>query len=133
MMTNIERIGAFLDNAKSYMFVGGGLSICAPYGSHFWVDDKLYFSRKISGYLPNEVKDTSKVEIAAVGDGEYLRFSGDPKYIEDGTLIELPQNAYSEIMEYCEKKGIKFVIFYIENGHARFLDENLELKEEFDV
>ncbi len=132
-MTNIERIGAFLDNAKSYMFVGGGLAFCAPFGSHFWVDDKLYFRRGINGYLPEGIKDISKVEIAAVGDGEYLSYSGDPKYIEDGALIELPRNAYSEIMEYCEKKEKKCIIFYIENGHARFLDENLELKEEFDV
>lgn len=132
-MTNVERIYKFLDSAKSYMFVGGGLAFGAPYGSYFLADDRLYFSRTISGYLPKEVKDTSKVEIAAVGDGEYLRYSGDPKYIEDGAPIELPHNAYSEIMEYCEKKGKTGVIFYIENGHARFLDENLELKEEFDV
>lgn len=88
---------------------------------------------KCSGRFHKELKDTSKVEVAAVGDGEYLRYSGDVKVIEDSTLIAMLRNAYPERAERCENKGIEIIYFNIENGHARIPDNNLGLKEEFDV
>lgn len=133
-MTNVEKVSEFLDKAKTFYFLttDGDQPKGRPFGFHMICDGKLYFG---CGTFKNVFKQLSanpKVEVLAVNGGEFLRYDGVVKIVEDDSLLEKVRKAMPEIMALYDKNGWKMGLFYLENGRAE-IRGILDQKEEFDV
>ena len=133
-MSNVEKVSAFLDKAKTFMFLttDGDQPKGRPFGFQMVVDDKLYFG---CGTFKNVFKQLSanpKVEVLAMADGEFLRYDGSVKIVKDDALLKRVREIMPQIMELYDKNGWEMGLFYLENGHAE-IRGMMDLKEEFDV
>ncbi len=133
-MTNVEKVKDFLDKSKSYLFltIEGEQPVGRPFGFHLMIDGKLYFACGKYDFSHKELTGNYKLIVAAVGNGEYLRYSGDVKVVKEEPLITKILETMPRIREYYDKSGMEIRIFYLENGHAEITNNN-EIKEEFDV
>ena len=133
-MTNVEKINAFLDKAKTFMFLttDGDQPKGRPFGFHMLVDDKLYFGCGTFKNVFQQLSANPKVEVLALNGGEFLRYDGSVKIVKDEALLQKVREAMPQIMSLYDKNGWEMGLFYLENGHAE-IRGMLDLKEEFDV
>lgn len=133
-MTNVEKVSDFLDKAKTFYFLttDGDQPKGRPFGFHMISDGKLYFGCGTFKNVFKQLSKNPKVEVLAVNGGEFLRYDGVVKIVEDDSLLEKVRKAMPEIMALYDKNGWKMGLFYLEKGHAE-IRGMLEAKEEFDV
>ena len=133
-MTNVEKINAFLDKAKTFMFLttDGDQPKGRPFGFHMLVDDKLYFGCGTFKNVFQQLSANPKVEVLALNGGEFLRYDGSVKIVKDEALLQKVREAMPQIMSLYDKNGWEMGLFYLKNGHAE-IRGMMDLKEEFDV
>lgn len=79
-----------------------------------------------------QLTENPKVEVLAVNGGEFLRYDGEVKFVNDAALLAKVREAMPQIMAMYDKNGWEMGVFYLENGHAE-IRGMMDLKEEFDV
>lgn len=133
-MSNAAKVNEFLDKAQTFYFLttDGDQPKGRPFGFHLLDGDKLYFGCGTFKNVFKQLKANPKVEVLAVNDGEFLRYDGTVKIINDEGLLSKVRNAMPQIMDMYDKNGWEMGLFYLENGHAE-IRGMLDLKEEFDV
>ena len=73
-----------------------------------------------------------KVEVLAVGKGDFMRYDGVVKFIQSDALQAKVREIMPQIMAMYDKNGWEMGLFYLDSGHAE-IRGLLDLKEEFDV
>ena len=133
-MTNAEKVNAFLDQAKTFYFLttDGDQPKGRPFGFHMLVEDRLYFGCGTFKNVFRQLTANPKVEVLAVNGGEFLRYDGTAKVVQDDTLLEKVRQSMPQIMPLYDKNGWEMGLFYLENGHAE-IRGMMDLKEEFSV
>ncbi|MBQ9331255.1 MAG: pyridoxamine 5'-phosphate oxidase family protein [Oscillibacter sp.] len=133
-MTNAEKVNAFLDQAKTFYFLttDGDQPKGRPFGFHMLVEDRLYFGCGTFKNVFRQLTANPKVEVLAVNGGEFLRYDGTAKGVQDDTLLEKVRQSRPQIMALYDKNGWEMGLFYLENGHAE-IRGMMDLKEEFSV
>lgn len=133
-MTNVEKVSDFLDNAKTFYFLttDGDQPKGRPFGFHLLDGGRLYFGCGTFKNVFKQLEKNPKVEVLAVNGGEFLRYDGVVKIVEDESLLEKVRKELPQIMALYDKNGWKMGLFYLEKGHAE-IRGMLDLKEEFDV
>lgn len=133
-MSNAAKVNAFLDEAKVFYFLttDGDQPKGRPFSFHMLVDDKLYFGCGTFKNVYKQLTANPKVEVLANGKGEFLRYDGTVKMVQDDALLEKVREAMPQIMNMYDKNGWDMGLFYLENGHAE-IRGMMDLKEEFDV
>lgn len=133
-MTNVEKVSAFLDKAKTFYFLTTDKDQPKgrPFGFHIIDDGKLYFGCGTFKNVFKQLLANPKVEILAVNGNEFLRYDGSVKIVKSNKLLEKVRKAMPQIMSLYDKNGWEMGLFYLENGHAE-IRGMMDLKEEFDV
>ncbi len=133
-MTNVEKVSAFLDKAKTFYFLTTDKDQPKgrPFGFHIIDDGKLYFGCGTFKNVFKQLLANPKVEILAVNGNEFLRYDGSVKIVKSNELLEKVRKAMPQIMSLYDKNGWEMGLFYLENGHAE-IRGMMDLKEEFDV
>lgn len=133
-MTNLEKIDDFLTKAKTFYFLttDGDQPRGRPFGFKMLVDGKLYFGCGTFKNVFKQLTKNPKVEVLAVNGGEFLRYDGVAKIVEDDSLLEKVRQASPQIMALYDKNGWKMGLFYLEKAHAEIRGA-MDLKEEFDL
>ena len=133
-MTNAQKINEFLNNAKTFYFLttDGDQPKGRPFSFHMLADDKLYFGCGTFKNVFKQLSSNPKVEVLAVNGGEFLRYDGCVKMVQDDALLAKVREAMPQIMAMYDKNGWQMGLFYLENGHAE-IRGMMDLKEEFDV
>lgn len=133
-MTNVEKVSDFLDKAKTFYFLttDGDQPKGRPFGFHLLDGGRLYFGCGTFKNVFKQLEKNPKVEVLAVNGGEFLRYDGVVKIVEDESLLEKVRKELPQIMALYDKNGWKMGLFYLEKGHAE-IRGMLDLKEEFDV
>lgn len=133
-MTNIEKVSCFLDEAKTFYFltIDGDKPKGRPFGFHLLDGDKLYFGCGTFKNVFSQLTKNPNVEVLAVRDGEFMRYDGMVKIVNDAALLEKVRAALPQVMSLYDKNGWEMGMFYLENGHVE-IRGMLDLKEEFNV
>ena len=133
-MSNATRVSEFLDKAQTFYFLttDGDQPKGRPFGFHMLDGGKLYFGCGTFKSVFKQLMANPKVEVLAVNGGEFLRYDGTVKIINDEALLAKVRAAMPQIMDMYDKNGWEMGLFYLENGHAE-IRGMLDLKEEFDV
>lgn len=133
-MTNVEKVSDFLDKAKTFYFLttDGDQPKGRPFSFHLLDGGRLYFGCGTFKNVFKQLEKNPKVEVLAVNGGEFLRYDGVVKIVEDESLLEKVRKELPQIMALYDKNGWKMGLFYLEKGHAE-IRGMLDLKEEFDV
>lgn len=133
-MTNIEKINQFLDEAKTFYFltVDGNSPKGRPFGFHLLDGDKLYFGCGTFKKVFSQLTKNPNVEILAMRNGEFMRYDGTVKIVDDDEIMKKARAALPQVIEFYNKNGWELGLFYLQNGHIEIRGSH-ELKEEFDV
>lgn len=133
-MSNAAKVSEFLDKAKVFYFLttDGDQPKGRPFGFHMLVGDKLYFGCGTFKNVWRQLVANPKVEVVATVGGEFIRYDGKAKIVQDDALLDKVREAMPGIMKTYDKNGWEMGLFYLENGHAEIRGA-LDLKEEFDV
>jgi uncharacterized pyridoxamine 5'-phosphate oxidase family protein len=133
-MTNVEKVNAFLDEAKVFDFLttDGYQPKGRPFGFHLLDGDKLYFGCGTFKNVYKQLTANPKVEVLALNKDKFLRYDGTAKVVKDEALLGKVREAMPQIMAMYDKNGWEMGLFYLENGHAE-IRGMLDLIEEFDV
>ncbi len=133
-MSNAEKVCQFLDKAETFYFLttDGDQPKGRPFGFHMLVDDKLYFGCGTFKNVFKQLTANPKAEVLAVVGGEFLRYDGTAKIVQDAALLLKVREIMPDIMALYDKNGWEMGLFYLENGHAE-IRGMMDLKEEFDV
>ena len=133
-MSNIEKVNAFLDQAKTFYFLttGGSQPKGRPFGFHMLVDGKLYFGCGTFKNVFKQLTANPQVEVLALNGDEFMRYDGRAKVVKDDKLLAKVRELMPQIMDLYDKNGWEMGLFYLENGHAE-IRGMMDLKEEFDV
>lgn len=133
-MTNIEKVNQFLDEAKTFYFltIDGVKPKDRPFGFHMLVENKLYFGCGTFKNVFNQLSQNPFVEVLAVRNGEFMRYDGKVKIVNDNKLLEKVRTAIPEIIKLYDKNGWEMGLFYLENGHVEIRGIS-DIKDEFDV
>ena len=134
VVTNVEKVNQFLDEAKTFCFLttDGDQPKGRPFGFHLLDGGKLYFGCGTFKNVFSQLTKNPKVEVLAVAGDEFLRYDGEVKIVKDEELLKKVRSAMPQIMDLYDKNGWEMGMFYLENGHAE-IRGMLDLKEEFDV
>lgn len=133
-MSNIEKVNAFLDKAKTFYFLttDGNQPKGRPFGFHMLVDGKLYFGCGTFKNVFKQLTANPQVEVLAVSGDEFMRYDGKAKVVKDDKLLANVREIMPKIMALYDKNGWEMGLFYLEDGHAE-IRGILEQKEAFDV
>jgi uncharacterized pyridoxamine 5'-phosphate oxidase family protein len=133
-MTNAEKVHEFLNKAQTFYFLttDGDQPKGRPFGFQMLVDDKLYFGCGTFKNVFKQLTANPRVEVLAVYGGEFMRYDGTVKIVNDEALLEKVRAAMPQIMDMYDKNGWEMGLFYLEDGHAE-IRGMMDLKEEFDV
>ncbi len=79
MMSNVERVCQFLDEAKTYYLatVEGGQPRVRPFGTALVFEGKLYIQTGKVKAVSRQIAANPKVEICAFQGGKWLRLAGE--------------------------------------------------------
>ncbi|MBQ8349312.1 MAG: pyridoxamine 5'-phosphate oxidase family protein [Ruminococcus sp.] len=134
IMSNVEKVSEFLDQAKVFYFLttDGDQPKGRPFGFHMLDGGKLYFGAGTFKKCFAQLTRNPKVEILALKEQEFLRYDGTVKIVRDEALLEKVRVAMPQVMALYDKNEWEMGLFYLENGHAEIRDI-MDLKEEFDV
>ena len=133
-MTNVEKVNAYLDEAKMFYFLttDGDQPKGRPFTFHMLVDGKIYFGTGTFKKCFAQLTANPKVEVLAVKSGDFMRYDGEVKFVKDDALMAKVREMMPQIMDMYDKNGWELGLFYLENGHAE-IRGMMDLKEEFDV
>ena len=133
-MTNVEKVNAYLDEAKMFYFLttDGNQPKGRPFTFHMLVDGKIYFGTGTFKKCFSQLTANRKVEVLAVKSGDFMRYDGEVKFVKDDALMAKVREIMPQIMAMYDKNGWELGLFYLENGHAE-IRGMMDLKEEFDV
>ena len=133
-MTNAEKVNAFLDKAQTFYFLttDGDQPKGRPFGFHMLVDDKVYFGCGTFKKVFQQLTANPRVEVLALSEGQFLRYDGAAKVVEDEALLGKVREAMPDIMALYDQNGWVMGLFYLEGGHAE-IRGMMDLIEEFDV
>lgn len=133
-MTNVEKVNAYLDEAKIFYFLttDGDQPKGRPFTFHMLVDGKIYFGTGTFKKCFAQLTANHKVEVLAVKSGDFMRYDGEVKFVKDDALMTKVREVMPQIMAMYDKNGWEMGLFYLENGHAE-IRGLMDLKEEFDV
>lgn len=89
-MTNVEKVNQFLDEAKTFYFLttDGDKPKGRPFGFHLLDGDKLYFGCGTFKNVFSQLTKNPHVEVLAVRGGEFMRYDGTVKIVENDALLE---------------------------------------------
>ncbi len=133
-MSNIEKVNAFLDQAKTFYFLttDGSQPKGRPFGFHMLVDGKLYFGCGTFKNVFKQLTANHQVEVLALNGDEFMRYDGRAKVVKDDKLLAKVREIMPQIMDLYDKNGWEMGLFYLEDGHVE-IRSMLDLKEEFAV
>lgn len=133
-MTNIEKVDKFLTEAKVFYFLTStdNKPKGRPFSFHMIVDDKLYFGCGTFKDCYKQLVENENVEILATKNGEFLRYDGKAKVVEDEALIKKVREIMPDIMSLYDKNNWVMGLFYLTEAHAE-IRGLFEVKEEFDL
>ena len=133
-MSNAAKVSEFLDKAQVFYFLttDGDQPKGRPFGFHLLDGDQLYFGCGTFKNVFRQLTENPRVEVLAVNGGEFMRYDGTVKIVNDEALLEKVRAAMPQIMDMYDKNGWEMGLFYLENGHAE-IRGMMDLKEEFDV
>ena len=134
-MSNAKKVNEFLDSAKVFYFLttDGNQPKGRPFSFHLLGDDdKLYFGCGTFKKVYKQLTENPQVEVLAVNGGEFMRYDGAVKFVQDDALMAKVREAMPQIMAMYDKNGWEMALFYLENGHAE-IRGMMDLKEEFDI
>lgn len=133
-MSNIEKVNAFLDKAKTFYFLttDGNQPKGRPFGFHMLVDGKLYFGCGTFKNVFKQLTANPQVEVLALSGDEFMRYDGRAKVVKDDKLLAKVREIMPQIMDLYDKNGWEMGLFYLEDGHAE-IRGMIEQKEAFDV
>ena len=133
-MSNIEKVNAFLDQAKTFYFLttDGSQPKGRPFGFHMLVDGKLYFGCGTFKNVFKQLTANPQVEVLALNGNEFMRYDGRAKVVKDDKLLAKVRELMPQIMDLYDKNGWEMGLFYLEDGHVE-IRGMLDLKEEFAV
>ncbi len=133
-MSNIEKVNAFLDKAKTFYFLttDGNQPKGRPFGFHMLVDGKLYFGCGTFKNVFKQLTANPQVEVLALSGDEFMRYDGRAKVVKDDKLLAKVREIMPQIMDLYDKNSWEMGLFYLEDGHAE-IRGMLEQKEAFDV
>lgn len=133
-MSNIEKVNAFLDQAKTFYFLttDGSQPKGRPFGFHMLVEGKLYFGCGTFKNVFKQLTANPQVEVLALNGNEFMRYDGRAKVVKDDKLLAKVRELMPQIMDIYDKNGWEMGLFYLEDGHVE-IRGMLDLKEEFAV
>lgn len=133
-MSNIEKVNAFLDKAKTFYFLttDGNQPKGRPFGFHMLVEGNLYFGCGTFKNVFKQLTANPQVEVLAVSGDEFMRYDGRAKVVKDDKLLAKVREIMPQIMALYDKNGWEMGLFYLEDGHAE-IRGIFEQKEAFDV
>lgn len=133
-MSNIEKVNAFLDKAKTFYFLttDGNQPKGRPFGFHMLVDGKLYFGCGTFKNVFKQLTANPQVEVLALSGDEFMRYDGRAKVVKDDKLLAKVRKIMPQIMDLYDKNSWEMGLFYLEDGHAE-IRGMIEQKEAFDV
>ena len=133
-MSNAAKVAEFLENAKLFYFLttDGDQPKGRPFSFYLLEGDKIYFGTGTFKKCFEQLTKNPHVEVLANGKGEFLRYDGTVKMVDDDSLMEKVREKMPQIMAMYDKNGWELGLFYLENGHAE-IRGMMDLKEEFDV
>ena len=134
-MTNIEKAMEFLNKAGIYYFLStdGDRPRGRPFGSHEIINGRLYIATGAHKKVYQQIRANPKVEILALGKGEFMRIDAVAVPDEDeatvrGYLDRNPQIAKIYSKEYENRVRL----FYLDHAAAEILDSAGTVKETFE-
>lgn len=133
-MTNAEKIGEFLNEAKVFYFltVDGDQPKGRPFGFHLVEGERIYFGCGTFKNVFRQLTANPKVEVLALSGDRFLRYDGKAKIVKDAALLEKVRAAMPDVMGLYDKNGWEMGLFYLEGGHAE-IRGLFNVIEEFDV
>ena len=133
-MTNIEKIAAFLDEAKVFYFLtaDGDQPKGRPFGFRMLADGRLYFGAGTFKKCFAQLTANPKVEVLAMAGDRFLRYDGTAVVVKDEALTDKVRAAMPGLMEMYDKNGWEMGLFYLKDAHAE-IRGMMELIEEFDA
>ena len=133
-MTNADKIGEFLKEAKVFCFltVDGDQPKGRPFGFHLVEGERIYFGCGTFKNVFRQLTANPKVEVLALNGDRFLRYDGQAKVVKDAGLTEKVRAAMPDVMALYDKNGWEMGLFYLEGGHAE-IRGLFDVIEEFDV
>ncbi len=133
-MSNIEKISEFLNKTQTFyvLTTDGDQPKGRPFGAHFLVDGKIFFSCGTFKNVFKQLTANPKVEILAVDGADFLRYDGIATVVKNDIVLNKIREASPQIMDKYDKNGWEMGVFYLADGHAEFR-RMMDLVEEFDV
>ena len=133
-MSNVEKVCAFLDEAKVFYFLttDGDQPKGRPFGFKLLADGTLYFGCGTFKNVFRQLTANPKVEVLALAGDKFMRYDGTVKIAKDPALLDKVREAMPDIMGLYDKNGWEMGLFSLENGHAE-IRSIFDLIEEFDV
>ena len=132
--TGAEKVHEYLNNVGTFYFLtsDNGQPKGRPFSFQMLVDGKIYFGTGTFKQCYAQLQANPKVEVLAVGKGDFMRYDGVVKFIQSDALQAKVREIMPQIMAMYDKNGWEMGLFYLDNGHAE-IRGLLDLKEEFDV
>ena len=133
-MTNVEKVMAFLDKAKVFYFLttDGDQPKGRPFGFKILFDGKLFFGCGTFKNVYKQLTANKRVEVLAMADGQFLRYDGEARVVQDPALLAKVRESAPQLMEMYDRNGWEMGLFYLANGHAE-IRGLMQVIEEFDV
>lgn len=133
-MSNIEKVNDFLNKAKVYTFLttDGFKPKGRPLGFHVFYNNKLYFGVGNHKDVYQQILKNPYVEIVATVDGQFMRYDGKVKFVEEDSVLAELERKQNQIMYLYDKNGWKMQLFVLEEGHVEFKGM-MSTIEEFDL
>lgn len=134
-MNNIEKVNNYLQDAGVFYLatIGEGeRPKCRPLSFHMLEGGRLYFGVGAFKQVYAQMQKNDKVEICACQGGEFLRYYGKARFVEDAALVEKAKEVLPMLRDiYNETTGYTLGLFYLEDATAEFRDM-LAVKERID-
>ena len=123
-MDDLTRIKDYLDKAKVVYFttVDGDKPKCRPFGASLLEDGKLYFGTGTFKECYRQIEANPNVEIAAVGEGGWLRLYGKAKITDDAAINKKFMDSIPFVKKMYEENGWKMGVFQLTEATAEFRD-----------
>ena len=106
-MSNIEKISEFLNKTQTFyvLTTDGDQPKGRPFGAHFLVDGKIFFSCGTFKNVFKQLTANPKVEILAVDGADFLRYDGIATVVKNDVVLNKIREASPQIMDKYDKNG----------------------------
>ena len=123
-MTDLSKIKEYLDKAKVFYFttVDGDKPKCRPFGASLLDGDKLFFGTGTFKDCYRQIEANPNIEIAAMGEGGWLRLYGKAKITDDAAINQKFMDSVPGVKKIYEENGWKMGVFQLTEATAEFRD-----------